>query len=775
MKNILINGNFLAGQFDTIQSAIDFANQNDEIYLEFGTYTEADITINKPLKIYSRGADDTIIKSHISITTSDVVIEQITISGDTTESGILLNSVRDCKFKSIICTGNKNGIELIDTDDCKIEDCTFSNNLNYGISLLRSDNNYFRNNVIQFNGNGIGIFNSISNRLYDNALIFNTGYGVRVVDSRATIVNQMTQSNLVGVSFERADASSLSSGFFSYNGTGVELIDTDDVLIYSVPINFTITKDLTIDADSKNNLIVHNFYHNAGVINLGTNTWFSGNHIDESDEGTIHRDSDVATVKYVNENATISGTTCPSFAPSKIGNFYIDTISNKMYFSVGSSFISDWILLKIDDDPVRLFPDSNFEAAVRISTSILTGEIHQSDLSGVTMLGSNGTGIINITGLEYFTNLIILDLTTNDIIDISPISDLSELTTVNLGINSIIDISPLTNLKKLTYLYLENNNIENILSLSGLTNLDTLYLSNNNIIDISPLSGLINLTTLLLDNNNVVNVSSLINLNISTALLINNNNIIDVSYLVDVMSGGSYLCLNVNPLNIHAYNVDIPALLANNVSVDFDDIVVEFTDTNLESAVRSAISVPVGDIHQSDLNLVTTFDAMASNIISLSGIEYWNTLTDIDLSYNGTIVDITPLENLTNVTELHLDQNSIEDISCLIGVLKGGGSALYIRGNPLSYQANFTDIPTLSAAGVAVDYDNVAPVTTCATISGVTAGDINIPITVKNFSDIGTFSLTIEYDNTVMYLQTAHQILYSQKDILVRIMMDESL
>jgi len=68
------------------------------------------------------------------------------------------------------------------------------------------------------------------------------------------------------------------------------------------------------------------------------------------------------------------------------------------------------------------FPDSNLEAAVRRAIDKPTGSISKFDLEGLTELGDNGSGIIDLTGLEYCVNLTTLNITRNQVSDISPLS-----------------------------------------------------------------------------------------------------------------------------------------------------------------------------------------------------------------------------------------------------------------------------------------------------------------------------------------------------------------
>lgn len=95
-----------------------------------------------------------------------------------------------------------------------------------------------------------------------------------------------------------------------------------------------------------------------------------------------------------------------------------------------------------------------------------------------------------------------------------------------------------------------------------------------------------------------------------------------------------------------------------------DDPVVTFPDAKLDAAIREYIRKPTGDIHQSDLESLTNFDASNKGISDLTGLEYCINMTMLYLEDNR-ISDISPLSSLTNLTGLDLDSNRISDVSPL--------------------------------------------------------------------------------------------------------------
>ena len=77
------------------------------------------------------------------------------------------------------------------------------------------------------------------------------------------------------------------------------------------------------------------------------------------------------------------------------------------------------------------------------------------------------------------------------------------------------------------------------------------------------------------------------------------------------------------------------------------------------------------------------------------------------------------LANLTNLTSLNLENNSISDIAPLVANTDlRAGNTVNVRENPLSYSSIHTHIPTLQKRGVEVNFDNRIP-TVLLKISGV--------------------------------------------------------
>ena len=214
-------------------------------------------------------------------------------------------------------------------------------------------------------------------------------------------------------------------------------------------------------------------------------------------------------------------------------------------------------------------PDANLRAAIEAALGKASGTpITEDEMKTLTTLKAINTGISDLTGLEFATNLRVLWLGNNNITDISALAGLNNLTHLALENNNITDISVLVGLTKLRDLNLDNNNITDISALAGLNNLTWLVLGNN-ITDISALAGLNNLTHLALGSNNIIDISVLAGLNNLTQLDIEFNTITDISVLTR-LTNLTRLDLTGNPLTVSSVNDHISVLESNGVRVFFD-------------------------------------------------------------------------------------------------------------------------------------------------------------------------------------------------------------
>ena len=140
-------------------------------------------------------------------------------------------------------------------------------------------------------------------------------------------------------------------------------------------------------------------------------------------------------------------------------------------------------------------PDPNLRAAIEEAVGKAAGDlITVEEMESLTEFYAEGMGIQDITGIEFATNLRVLQIRDNMISDISEVAGLTQLTLLRVAANKISDISPITKLKNVSSLEIYGNEISDISPLAGLTKIHWLSMYNNPITDLSPLANLKNLT-----------------------------------------------------------------------------------------------------------------------------------------------------------------------------------------------------------------------------------------------------------------------------------------
>ena len=234
------------------------------------------------------------------------------------------------------------------------------------------------------------------------------------------------------------------------------------------------------------------------------------------------------------------------------------TDGQSLNFIIPANFLKT-LVSEIESNRLVNIPDPNLHNLIRKGFSKLIGSpIHAFEMESLTWIDGRNSNIINLTGLEFATNLTWISLgsvqvgtvwvNSNSITDISPLAGLTNLDWISLTRTGITDISPLSGLTNLTGLYLGANSITDISALSGLTNLTGLYLWGNSISDISALSGLTNLTDLDLEGNSISDITVLSGLTNLEWLTLEDNSIQDTSPLCTLQDQNPELELDIEIL-----------------------------------------------------------------------------------------------------------------------------------------------------------------------------------------------------------------------------------
>ena len=106
-------------------------------------------------------------------------------------------------------------------------------------------------------------------------------------------------------------------------------------------------------------------------------------------------------------------------------------------------------------------------------------------------------------------------------------------------------------------------------------------------------------------------------------------------------------------------------------------------DANLRAAVRSQLGLVEGDtLTQQEMQKLTTLKTSDSRIEDLTGLEHATHLTELSLTGTNQFGNITPLANLTALTDLHFSISKVSDLSPLAGLT--ALTRLDIRYSPIS-------------------------------------------------------------------------------------------
>ena len=275
----------------------------------------------------------------------------------------------------------------------------------------------------------------------------------------------------------------------------------------------------------------------------------------------------------------------------------------------GLQFATNVIELDVDDNPIS-------------DLSPIAGLINLRDL------GFANTPISDLSPLSGLINMEQLWFNSANVSDFSPLSRLINMKLIHACCNPVSDLSPLARLTKLEHLYLPGSDISDLTPLAGLTNLKELYLHHQDILsDISPLAGLTGLERLNLEDNSISDLSPLAGLTNLKWLNLVVNDISDISPLASLT--------NLTWLKV-----------GENIGEDnsISDLSPLARLTGLEELYLPECGI--------------------SDISPLAGLIRLERLSLDD----NNISDLSPLARLTNLKWLEVSRNNISDFSPLAGL-----------------------------------------------------------------------------------------------------------
>jgi Leucine-rich repeat (LRR) protein len=339
-------------------------------------------------------------------------------------------------------------------------------------------------------------------------------------------------------------------------------------------------------------------------------------------------------------------------------NLYCIQVDNSTY-SNNNWFQSDTYSIFRNSCAKTYVPDDNFEQALiddgLDNNPILDDYIYTDVANMTTGLYLSSKNISDLTGLEDFTSLVLLNLNDNNLtsIDLSVLSNLLYLY-LNNNLLTDLDLSTNTSLfqltctgNQLTELDLNNNNLLNILHCdqNQLTELD---LSSNS-----------QLGVLLCDQNQLTRLNFK---NGNNSLVLNSN--------FKANANPNLLCIEVDDVtysNTTWTNIDATASFSTNCH--YDETYVP--DNNFEQElINLGYDTVLDDYVLTDnINTITAINLSAKGIADLTGIEDFialetllcvgNSLTSIDISNNINLLSLNCQSN--NITTINTSANLFLD------------------------------------------------------------------------------------------------------------------
>ena len=298
------------------------------------------------------------------------------------------------------------------------------------------------------------------------------------------------------------------------------------------------------------------------------------------------------------------------------------------------------------------------DCSIRFGTSgaeklYFTGEVFPLNAVELTLGQKN---LSDISMLQGFTELKILNLSDNDISDIRPLMELSKLEKLNINNNAVSDLRPLIGLPNLVKLEAENNRITETTSVGSVRQLTELNLRGNPIKDFSGLGHLASLKTLDLRATSVTDAD--------LAELYGLKSIFSIDLREN--KGLSDIAIGALKSALPGCSIALPELVYE----------IDFSGRRLRSDERQLIFPAAG-------------------ISDLSGIVKMTALEELDLRDNE-IVNLFPFEitaSKESIRKLNLSGNQIRDVLSLYAL--SSLEELDLSGNQIEAVASLRKLPSL--------------------------------------------------------------------------------
>jgi len=322
--------------YDSIQYAINVADEGDTIYVFGGTYDEA-LVINKKIKLWgSIEGGETVIDTRqdkrytVEITADHVEIQDFTISDredyKTSPIGALIciksnnaviqgNRINytnswgvyvDSTASGSVVSGNiidntKRGINVLSSSTNDIFNNDISNCSEYAIQMTSSSNNRLYNNYISNSGHGIYVQACNDINISGNTVTTIDHYGIYLYQSTSIVKNNIIINNEGDGIYLSSFNCEISDNVLDVNQRGITLVGSNNEIRNNDLSNSSGSGIYTYSSSGSNIIYLNKFVDNGKTAQgSGNNQWFyenQGNYW--SDYNNIDRDLDgIGDVPY---------------------------------------------------------------------------------------------------------------------------------------------------------------------------------------------------------------------------------------------------------------------------------------------------------------------------------------------------------------------------------------------------------------------------------------------------------------------------------------------